>query len=205
MIWGETVRLAPMKLEDVIEMQHWEKHGDTLFLDYNFPLWTEKEIRRWFYSKTRGNKECFSIFDREAKLIGYIALRKINPFLKTGEIGILLRPSALGNKFGREALKVFLKWVFEKRGMKKIRLSVAKYNERAIRCYRAVGFYTKRTFHDICFNDAIRPFEEKGYEKIQEYFREIGNTLFVEYDEMEIDYPTFLQERNYSLRSGGVF
>lgn len=199
MIWGETVKLAPMKVEDVVQMLHWEKHNDILFADYNFPMWNEKEVQRWFYSKTRGNKECFSIFDREAKLIGYIALRKINPFLKTGEIGILLRPQMLGKKFGREALQVFLKWVFEIKGMKKIRLSVAKYNTRAIRCYRAVGFYTKRTFHDICFNDAIHPFEERGYEGIKQYFREVGNTLFVEYDEMEISAQTFRQSRKYTL------
>lgn len=193
MLWGEKVKLAPMKVEDVKEMLYWEKHTDELFLDYNFPMWTDTQVQRWYEGKVRGNRECFSIFDGEAVLIGYIALRKVNPILKTGEIGILLRPNALNKQFGRDAIKVFLNWAFEVKGLRKIRLLVAKYNARAIRCYEAIGFYKRRTFYDTCFNNKIEPFHNDSYKEIRRYFQRIGRTLFVEYDQMEITRPALRQ------------
>lgn len=195
MLWGEKVRLEPMKVEDVKGMLHWEKHTEELFLDYNFPEWSDEQIRQWYEGKIRGRRECFSIFDRESVLIGYIALRRVNPILKTGEIGILLRPSAMNRQLGRDAIRVFLNWAFEERGFRKIRLLVAKYNVRAIRCYESIGFYRKKSFYDTCFNNYIEPFQNENYKNLRRYFQMIGRSLFVQYDQMEITTTLFHRSR----------
>ena len=185
-LFGKYVKLSPMQLEDVEKMISWERHEDILFADYNFPPWSAKERKKWFLSKTSGTKQCFSIFDREGVLIGYISLRKVNLLLKTGEIGILLRPSAIGKKYGRDALRTFLKWATESEKFRKLKLTVARYNDRAIACYQSVGFVLKRKFFDYCYNDQIVPFEIEGWEKIAPYFKYSGSHLFVQYYEMQI-------------------
>lgn len=185
-LFGKRVKLSPMSLEDVEKMISWEKHEDILFADYNFPPWSAKEQEKWFLSKTGGTKKCFSIFDREGNLIGYISLRKVNHILKTGEIGILLRPSVLGKKYGRDALCTFLKWAMESEKLRKIKLIVARYNDRAITCYQSVGFVLKRKFFDYCYNDKIVPFEIDVWQEIAPYFKYSGNRLLVQYYEMQI-------------------
>lgn len=185
-LWGEKVKLIPIEMQHIREMMQWEKHTDVLFADYNFPQWNEKEMKRWLKIKTGGNRLCFSIFSREGEMIGYLALRKINPILKTGEMGILLRPSALGKHYGRDAIYTFLKWAFQEKSFRRVRLMVARYNKRAIACYQAVGFHIKRQVLDICYNDEINPFEDENLKEFSSYFQQIGQRLLVEYYEMEI-------------------
>lgn len=169
MIYGKKVTLRDLELEDIKKMSQWERNPDILFEDYDFPELSPKEEKLWFDKKTSYGKKCFVILEARSKLIGYIALRKLNPVNKTGEIGIVLNPAYHDLGYGTEAINTFLSWYFKEFGYKTLGLLVGQYNKRGIRCYEKVGFKVKKELIEE-FNNHIVDLEEKEYEDIKDLF-----------------------------------
>ena len=77
-------------------------------------------------------------------LIGFFTVCKINN--GTVEIGLGMRPDITGNGFGLQFVNAGLAFSKEKYGCKYITLSVATFNERAIKVYKRAGFEAVGTF-----------------------------------------------------------
>ncbi len=185
-LWGKKVRVRSMREEDVEKMIHWPLHEDLLFYDYNFPYMDKEERQDWFETKTKGLKRCFSVFDRQGQMVGYISLRNVNWLFKRAEMGIVFNPDRLSKGYGSEAISILLRWYFKELKYKKMILTVAAYNERAMRSYEKVGFQKYSQHFGEFMNPKVNPLEDEEYKHIRKYFRKKRKMIEVLYYKMKI-------------------
>lgn len=82
-------------------------------------------------------KNCyFSIKDREL-LIGFFSVEPNNDSII---IGLGMKPELTGKGKGKEFLEIIIDFVKENYNIRKIELSVADFNKRAIKLYKNCGF-----------------------------------------------------------------
>ena len=90
--------------------------------------------------------KAFSVYNGDNELIGHCEIY-------IGEkttLSVQMRPCLTGKGMGKEFLQAFLEFVVEKYNLKSIELIVAKFNERATKLYKNLGFvkvkeYSART------------------------------------------------------------
>lgn len=162
------IKLRNLEIEDLQQMVRWERNEDPLFFDYNFPPYNKREQQIWFQSKTKYGKICLAVL-HEDKVIGYIAIRKINPITKSAEMGIILQPAYQNKGLGTIAISKMLDWYFHELGYKKMSLYVARYNRKALTCYRKLGFKPVKELLLTFSNEDVDLTAEK-YEALKKYF-----------------------------------
>lgn len=141
LIKGKRVVIRRLTLEDVFGMREWGKHTNPLYFDYNFPSLKDEEVVDWFNTKTQSkNKECFGVLNEEKRIIGYLTIKGIKQFRKTSTLGIVFDPNYINNGYGTETIMLFLEYYFHDLKMKTLYLDVAKFNLRAMNCYKKCGF-----------------------------------------------------------------
>lgn len=186
------VKLKPLEPIDVYEMRKWGRHDDPLFKDYNFPHFNDAEVMQWYnYRVTRKNSKCFSVYNEEDRMIGYINIRNIKKFKKTAELGIVFDPKVLNRGYGTEAIMSLLEYYFNTMNMKALHLSVAKFNKRAIRCYEKCGFKIIREYikkHSTIFDEK---YDKESHVWNKEYFTIKNNVIYCKYYEMRIQKEDF--------------
>ncbi len=163
------IQLRNLKLQDLEQMVLWEENKDPLFSDYSFPRYNKREQRIWYNSKTRYGKICLAIIDEE-KVVGYIAIRKLNPIAKSGEMGIIIRPSYQNMGVGQAAISKMLAWFFGDFGYKKMTLYVGMYNKRAMKCYDKLGFVPVKDSY-LSFDNHDVDIDDPKYKDIAKYFK----------------------------------
>jgi aminoglycoside 6'-N-acetyltransferase len=62
------------------------------------------------------------------------------PDYRHAGVDIFLGEALQGRGLGRETLNLLIRWLIDERGHHRITIDPAAHNERAIRCYVAVGF-----------------------------------------------------------------
>ncbi|MGL5440451.1 MAG: GNAT family N-acetyltransferase [Filifactoraceae bacterium] len=169
--WGERVSLRSMTLSDVSLMCNWDEGSDILFADYNFPKMTFSEQKDWFNLKNNLRSKCFVIENRDNQVIGYIAMKQIDKFLKSAELGIVISPTKVGFGYGTEAIKVFMNWYFTVYKFKRLWLRVGAYNRRAINSYKSLGFVFRKKYYGKFYNDKVNPIDEREFEEYKDFFR----------------------------------
>jgi ribosomal-protein-alanine N-acetyltransferase len=97
----------------------------------------------------------FSAF-AEGALVGFFEFRADGDGVR---IGLGLRPDLTGRGLGLDFLEAGMAFALERFGASRFRLSVATFNERAIRVYERAGFRPLRTF-DHATNGGVYPFLE---------------------------------------------
>lgn len=198
-IEGEKVIIRELVREDVDKMQSWGKHEDPLFFNYNFPRLNSKEADDWYQIKTsRLRKKCFAIENMEKKLVGYIAIRDIKWIKRESELGIVLDPDCVNKGYGTEAILLFLEYYFNQLRMASIKLRTAKYNKRAIRCYKNCGFRLIKESVDEFEDQYCEIFYNPRYRNVTEYFNVIDGKRVTKYYYMEITKEEFQKKRNLS-------
>ena len=132
-IAGERVVLRPLRDDDV---------------PWVLKMLTLPEIARWWhqYDADRvrqdllGEDPWFAI-EHEGTAIGAVGYwEELEPDHRHAGIDITLHPERLDQGFGRDAVGALARWLFEERGHHRLVIDPAVENERAIRCYEAVGF-----------------------------------------------------------------
>ena len=76
--------------------------------------------------------------------IGFFSFNKVD--INTIDIGLGMNPNLVGNGNGLEFVKEGLEFAQSKYTPQKITLSVATFNQRAIKVYRKIGFEEVNTF-----------------------------------------------------------
>lgn len=188
----ESIQLRKLQLEDVAQMVQWEKNEDPLFADYDFPPFNEREQRIWFQSKTSFGKTCFAIL-QEDTLVGYIAVRKINPATKTAEMGIIIRPLYQNRGIGTRAISLVLEWFFGTRGFVRLFLYVGRYNQKALACYRNLGFSVDKELLYVFGNQGV-DLKDPKYQDLQQYFVERNDKVLMYTYKMSISASAYAQE-----------
>lgn len=141
------LRLTPMIPQHLKLIQKWGVHEDLLLLDYNISRLSMIELKLWYsYRKKSIKTRYFSVFNEENIMVGYVGLKDLNIFKKTGFLGIAFDPNFLGLGLGTEALGLLLEYYFMEMKYKTLFLEVNAFNKRAIKLYQNAGFKNEGEF-----------------------------------------------------------
>ena len=115
-------------------------HYDPPFDFYDFAA--EPDDLAELLDPARRGDRYFGAFDEAGELIGFFYLAKRESEV---EIGLGLRPDVTGRGLGAAYLENGLEFARSRFGLDRFRLSVATFNERAIKVYERAGFRRVRT------------------------------------------------------------
>ena len=141
---GEKCYLSPISLEDAEKWTEWDSDlefaiplGEEAFMI--FSLDKTKEIISNIIKK---QDPVFSIIDLETDTpIGRCMLFSVDPINRKAMLGIGIGKKDYWNKgYGLDATKLLLDYGFNLLNLNNIMLGVYSYNQRAISCYRKIGF-----------------------------------------------------------------
>ncbi|WEG14578.1 GNAT family protein [Pullulanibacillus sp. KACC 23026] len=118
---------------------NWHYDGEYSFYDMEAD---KEDLEEFLDPEQRGNST-FAV-TKENELVAFFSVSKIAD--GTLEIGLGMRPDLTGQGCGLEFLKEGLNFVEFRYKPNKITLSVATFNQRAIKVYRKVGFTDVKTF-----------------------------------------------------------
>ncbi|MCT4595439.1 MAG: GNAT family N-acetyltransferase [Anaeromicrobium sp.] len=181
------VYIRSMTREDVSAMVKWTKHENPLFFHYNFPQMSERDCDRWFYERTkRMGRRNFIIENKEREIVGYMSIRNIKLFGRSSELGIVMNPAQMNKKYGRSAILKFMEYYFYNMNMKKLKLRVAEYNERALKCYESCGFKNLGQRYELFEDQDSEVFTNDKYKEYKKYFRYKRDRKLLKYIHMEI-------------------
>ena len=86
------------------------------------------------------NLTAFTAYDGTER-VGFFTLRRPDPAVDELRIGfVIIDPGKRGKGFGKEMLKLGIRYAFDECGAKTVSLGVFENNPAAYHCYRAAGF-----------------------------------------------------------------
>ena len=94
----------------------------------------------------------FTAFD-ETGVVGFFTLREQSDRINELSFGyVILSPHARGKGYGKQMLKLGIKFAFELYGASKVLLEVFENNSNAYYCYKSVGFNENNniTSYNLC-------------------------------------------------------
>ncbi|UOQ84388.1 GNAT family N-acetyltransferase [Gracilibacillus salinarum] len=96
----------------------------------------KEDLEEFLDPQKRGNTTYAVLNNNE--LIGFLSAKQTDDL--TVEIGLGLRPELTGRGYGEAFLKTSIAFLRSKLNPEKINLSVATFNQRAIKVYKKIGF-----------------------------------------------------------------
>jgi RimJ/RimL family protein N-acetyltransferase len=143
MFKGDKVMLRPTKEADIPRLYEFAQDVELPGLDCAYPVIRSLERVRAEYeswSKEDPHKAVFAI-EADDKYIGDCGLWGLGNPHGCAELGIFIGDHAYwGRGYGREAVRLLLRYGFHYIGLRRIVLTTHAKNLRAIRCYLACGF-----------------------------------------------------------------
>ncbi|PFM66576.1 GNAT family N-acetyltransferase [Bacillus cereus] len=129
-----------MTQKEAEEIAHnWHYEGEYSF--YNMEA-DQEDLAEFLNGEMRRN-HTFSVKENDT-IIGFFSFCKINN--RTVDMGLGMRPDITGNGLGLKFVNAGLDFSKEKYGCNYRTLSVATFNERAIKVYKRAGFEAVGTF-----------------------------------------------------------
>ena len=169
---GEHIYLSPMSVEDVETYVKWlNDFNVTNPIGSSFRITSLESEKQWLANNS--SKYQFAIVRLEDdKLIGNCGIESIDHIRQCAEVGLFIGDEENRNKgYGAEVLKLLLDYGFNYLNLNNIMLKVFSFNERAISCYKKVGFkeigrrrksyFVNGKFYDEVYMDILR--EEQNY------------------------------------------
>jgi RimJ/RimL family protein N-acetyltransferase len=141
---GAKCYLSPVSQEDAEGWTKWDND-----LDVAVPLGSEactpvsiEKSREWIDLAIKKQDPIFSIIDLETdRLIGRVLLFGVSQIDRQANIGIVIGEKDYWDRgYGAEALSLMLDHAFNALNLNSVMLGTFDYNERAIACYRKLGF-----------------------------------------------------------------
>jgi RimJ/RimL family protein N-acetyltransferase len=156
MFTGERIKLTPQRKE------YAELHAqfmtdpdvvDNYFGGYTLPPLKEF-TEKWFESAAAWKEDySFAIETKEGEFLGTCHTTWTNMRNGTTHIAIYIgHPDYRSKGYGTEAMKLFLNFLFNEAGLRKVKLNVFSFNKRAVRCYEKSGFKVE----GICLKEIYR-------------------------------------------------
>ncbi|WP_409276062.1 GNAT family N-acetyltransferase [Neobacillus sp. SCS-31] len=116
-------------------------HFDGQYSFYNMDA-DQDDLEEFLNPKKRENSK-FAVTEAD-ELVAFFSYGKVSEV--TFDIGLGMRPDLTGKGNGMEFLKAIINFIKSEFKPEKITLSVAAFNQRAIKLYRKVGFKEVDTF-----------------------------------------------------------
>ena len=127
--------------QDQAEDISYNWHYDGKYSFYNMEA-DEEDLQEFVDPELRGDSK-FAVMEN-SDLIGFFSVTKVNDL--TFDIGLGMRPDLTNKGKGWEFINAGLAFIKKKYNPSKITLSVATFNQRAIKVYRRLGFIDVHTF-----------------------------------------------------------
>jgi len=166
-IVGTHVYLSPMNVEDTETYVKWlNDFNVTDGLGTSCIITSLQSEKEWIINNS--NQYQFAIVRLENdKLIGNCGIQEIEQLRQCAEVGLFIGDEENRNKgYGEEVLNLLLGYGFDYLNLNNIMLKVFSFNERAINCYKKVGFseigrrrqcyYLKGRFYDNVYMDILK-------------------------------------------------
>jgi RimJ/RimL family protein N-acetyltransferase len=168
---GEKVYLSPISMEDAEAYTTWLNDLRTVrFLtisSMNLSLQGEREA----LPRLAAGHNYAIVAKGSDELLGNCGLTDIEDSNRTAEVGIFIGSETYrGQGYGSEALRLLCDYAFNALNLRSLMLRVYSYNERAMACYRKVGFkeigrrrkarFYAGAYHDVVLMDLLA--EEVG-------------------------------------------
>ncbi len=164
---GKRIYLSPMNVEDVNTYVKWlNDFNVTDGLGTSGSITSLESEKAWLTSNT--NQYQFAIVTLEDDLlIGNCGIQALDQLRQCAEVGLFIGEEENRNRgYGEEVLNLLLDYGFDYLNLHNIMLKVFSFNERAINCYKKVGFreigrrrqsyYLKGRFYDEVYMDILK-------------------------------------------------
>lgn len=153
---GERIYLSPISIEDAEIYVKWlSDRSVTDGIGGTKNLGNIEGEKAWIAKCLEEGKKNFAIVLKENdKLIGNCGLDGFDNVARSATLGIFIGDEEYrGNGYGAEAIKLLLEYGFNTLNLHNICLGVFSFNERAIACYKKVGFKEYGRRHECYFLD----------------------------------------------------
>lgn len=140
---GKRIYLSSINSEDVEKYTYWfSDFKVTDGLGSSYRLDSIETTKGWIERNNKPNNYIFTIINLENdELIGYCKFYDINNISRICSIGIIIGEEKDRNKgYGKEAIYLMLDYAFNYLNINNVMIQVKSFNERAIACYKGVGF-----------------------------------------------------------------
>jgi RimJ/RimL family protein N-acetyltransferase len=167
---GDRVTIGPILPEDTAAIFLWLNDVETAKSDLAFRPVDWMHYNAWLEAFSKSAAQViFAIRAVDApRIVGFIALTKIDPVHRSAECGIRIGSDAdRGQGYGRQAIALALDYAWKHLNLHRVYLSVFEGNRRAINAYRAAGFeyegklrqaaYIDGAWTDVVLMGALRP------------------------------------------------
>lgn len=164
---GQHIYLSPMNIEDAETYVKWlNDFSVTDGLGSSCRITTLEGEKKWITENSDQYK--FAIVSLEDdKLLGNCGIESIDHLKQCADVGLFIGDEEYRNKgYGAEVLNLLLDYSFGYLNLNNIMLKVFSFNERAIACYKKVGFqeigrrrkvyFLNGQFYDEVFMDILR-------------------------------------------------
>ncbi|HEX6288093.1 MAG TPA: GNAT family protein [Herpetosiphonaceae bacterium] len=168
MLRGEKVLLRAVERDDLKTLHALERDLDLVLLaDGNWQPIPLATIEKDFDKHVENEDRSWFVIEVDGKVIGSVGLHHRDRRIGASAFGIAIyERDYLGKGYGRDAIDVLLRWAFLVQNFRRIWLETWSVNERAIRCYRAVGFveegrlreqaYFNGSYYDVVLMGMLR-------------------------------------------------
>ena len=122
-----------------------------------FPLRREDE-EKWydsFHAMSDGEYHFAIERNDSGDYIGGCGIAEVNHKTRIGTIGIFIGKPHQNLGFGTEAMGLLVDFCFMEMNMHKLKLHVYAFNERAMHCYRKLGFTTEAVLRQECYRNGM--------------------------------------------------
>lgn len=144
MLRGEKVTLRAVERDDVKRLHELMTNniGPVMLAGGAWSPWSLAAMEKDFDKHLEDQDKSSFVIEADGKVIGDIGLHPWkNRRAGSASMGVAIYdPEYLGKGYGRDAINTLLDWAFRIQNFKRIGLTCLATNERAIRCYEAVGF-----------------------------------------------------------------
>jgi len=140
---AKDIYLSPISIDDAHMYVKWlsdikinkNLHGAS-------KVYTLESVIDWINNALKNGDYIFSIIRKsDDKLIGNVGFNKINLIDRTATLGIFIGDIDNHHKgYGTQAIKSLIEYGFDVLNLNNIDLQVFDFNEKAIACYKKIGF-----------------------------------------------------------------
>ena len=141
MLRGPNVTLRPTSESDegvlyelATDDASWEERNDTPPAPLSRAAYAER-----FRARLLGNDVQF-VIEVGGSVVGRCDLFALDLYARHAEVGIALIPTARGKGYGTEALRLLVRFAFERRNLRRLHLRTLASNPAALASYTKVGF-----------------------------------------------------------------
>ena len=170
MIAGEHVILRAFERDDAERCYRWMNDPNIVrTLKSRYPIAFQNE-QEWLEGAMHpsGSDRHFAIERKDDRShIGNASIQEIDWVSRTASFGLFIgEPTAWNRGFGTDAIRTLVRFAFEEMNLRKLRIAVFEYNDRARHVLEAQGFieegrlrrefYREGTYHDILILSIFR-------------------------------------------------